>query len=54
MVAGKAANQVSGSLSKNIDKNDSLLITKVQDNISDRLPKRAWERIHKNVPNKIS
>lgn len=47
----KTASQIWSDLSQYIDKDDSLLIIEVRNNVSGWLPNKAWEWIHTHVPN---
>lgn len=51
VVADLTPSQIWNKLKPHIDKNDSLLIIEVRDNVSGWLSKKAWDWIHENVPN---
>lgn len=49
IVTDENPSQIWGRLKGSIDKNDSLLIIEVRDNVSGWLPQKAWDWIHSNA-----
>ena len=50
VITNESPQQIWNQLSNHIDKNDSLLVIEVLDNVQGWLPKDAWDWIHENVP----
>ena len=42
-------NQIWERIRSHVDKNDSVLIIEVKDNMSGWLPRKAWDWLHKNI-----
>ena len=50
VITAETAKQIWNRLEKHVDKNDSMLIIEVRDNVQGWLPEDAWKWIHANVP----